>query len=304
MLKSIAHSQETADFTVTDHTMSCIRHFFLLHAVLVLSVFYVSEGFGWKSNGNCHRSMKVRGSNSPDSNPEIVSLRSQAQQILSSNILQYGTLAAVLSLLPSKTQADEPKALSRSDVGFIDLQTNEPPATDVCWLDIQIGQSPIQRVEISLYGTITPLTAANFKSLCLNENGVGYKGSEIFRIISEFSVQGGSIGNTPETPPSKRGRAGRSASGVAFPPENYKILHSYENGGVISMMKELTNAGKQDSRFFITLKSDASWGDDRYSAFGRVTKGMDVIRSLIILPVEPPSNYPKTFVSIVNSGCY
>jgi cyclophilin family peptidyl-prolyl cis-trans isomerase len=70
------------------------------------------------------------------------------------------------------------------------------------------------------------------------------------------------------------------------------------------MMKEITNAGKQDSRFFITLKSDASWGDDRYSAFGRITKGMDVIRSLIFVPVEPPSNYPKTPVNIVDSGVY
>lgn len=287
--------------------MSCLNPFSLFHMVLVLSAFHVSEGFGWKSvskDGNNCRSVKVRCSSSPDSNPEIISLRSQAHKTLNSNILQYGSLAAALSLLPLKALADEPKVLSRSDVGFIDLTSNEPPITNVCWLDIQIGQSPIQRVEISLYGTITPLTAANFKSLCLNENGVGYKGSEIFRIISEFSVQGGSIGNTPDTPPSKRGRAGRSATGVAFPPENYKILHSYENGGVISMMKELTNAGKQDSRFFITLKTDASWGDDRYSAFGRVTKGMDVIRSLVILPVEPPSNYPKTVVSIVDSGCY
>jgi cyclophilin family peptidyl-prolyl cis-trans isomerase len=279
----------------------------LFHIVLVLSAFHVSEGFCWKSTStvsHSYRSIKIRCSTSPDSNPEIVSFRSQAHRTLNSNILHYGSLAAALSLLPLKVLAEETKVLSRSDVGFIDLKSNEPPITNVCWLDIQIGQSPIQRVEISLYGTITPLTAANFKSLCLNENGVGYKGSEIFRIISEFSVQGGSIGNTPDTPPSKRGRAGRSATGVAFPPENYKILHSYENGGVISMMKELTNAGKQDSRFFITLKTDASWGDDRYSAFGRVTKGMDVIRSLVILPVEPPSNYPKTVVSIVDSGCY
>lgn len=287
--------------------MSCRSLFSILHIVLVLSACHVSKGFGWKSvstdRSNC-RSVKVRCSSSPDSNAEIISLRSQAHKTLNSNILQYGSLAAALSLLPPRALADEPKVISRSDVGFIDLTSNEPPITSVCWLDIQIGQSPIQRVEISLYGTITPLTAANFKSLCLNENGVGYKGSEIFRIISEFSVQGGSIGNTPDTPPSKRGRAGRSATGVAFPPENYKILHSYENGGVISMMKELTNAGKQDSRFFITLKSDASWGDDRYSAFGRVTKGMDVIRSLVILPVEPPSNYPKTVVGIVDSGCY
>ena len=236
--------------------------------------------------------------------PEVSTSREATLRTLKTNLVHYGALLAAIAMSPSQAKAEEAAPLSRSDIGSINLNSFEPPVTDVCWFDIAIGAIPPQRIEISLYGTVTPITAANFKSLCLNTNAVGYKGSEFFRIISEFSVQGGSIGNTPDTPLSRRGRLGRSASGEAFPPENYKILHSYENGGVISMMKELTNAGKQDSRFFITLKSDASWGDDRYSAFGRVTKGMDVIRSLILVPVEPPSNYPKTPVNIVDSGVY
>lgn len=235
--------------------------------------------------------------------PQILTSRKQSYDTLL-RIAQSSALFAALSACPSRSIAAEQKTLTRADVGNIDLSTNEPTVTDVCWLDIQIGTSPVQRIEVSLYGGITPLTAANFKSLCLNEHGVGYKGSEIFRIISEFSVQGGNIGVPPETPTSRRNRYGQAASGVAFPPENYKILHSYNDGGVVSMMKELTNAGKQDSRFFITLKSDASWGDDRYSAFGRVTKGMNLIQALTVLQVEPPSNYPKTIVKITDSGCY
>lgn len=58
-------------------------------------------------------------------------------------------------------------------------------------------------MEISLYGTITPVAAANFKALCVNKD-MGYTGSEFFRIISEFSVQGGNIGCTPDEPNSKR----------------------------------------------------------------------------------------------------
>lgn len=246
----------------------------------------------------------LRSHNDIDPTTEIIPLRSNSHELTPSKIATSVGLLSAIFLLPSRSIASGPEVITRADVGYVNLNTSEPTVTDVCWLDLQIGSAPVQRVEISLYGTVTPLTAANFKSLCLNENGVGYKGSEFFRIISEFSVQGGSIGNTPDTPPSRRGRSGRSATGVAFPAENYRILHSYKNGGVISMMKELTNAGKQDSRFFITLKSDASWGDDRYSAFGRVSKGMDVICSLILIPVEPPSNYPKTVVSIVDSGCY
>eukprot|EP00596_Hydrurales_sp_CCMP1899_P010810 CAMPEP_0119037700 /NCGR_PEP_ID=MMETSP1177-20130426/6195_1 /TAXON_ID=2985 /ORGANISM="Ochromonas sp, Strain CCMP1899" /LENGTH=141 /DNA_ID=CAMNT_0006999317 /DNA_START=541 /DNA_END=966 /DNA_ORIENTATION=- len=133
---------------------------------------------------------------------------------------------------------------------------------------------------------------------------MGYTGSEFFRIISEFSVQAGNVGCKPDEPNSKRGRIGRAASGVPFQAENFRILHSYKGAGVVSMIKNLQDASKLDSRFFITLKKDASWADDRYSAFGRVTKGMDFIQSMIIIPVTAPANYPQTSVKIVDSGCY
>ena len=70
------------------------------------------------------------------------------------------------------------------------------------------------------------------------------------------------------------------------------------------MMKDLKNKSLQDSRFFITLSPYASWGDGKYTAFGRVTKGMQFIKGLAVLPTEPPSNYPKTDIRIVNSGLY
>lgn len=281
----------------------------LYSLILLLSLYDVTQGFLTFTpirdivGSSQWRLLTSRDSGQTENTPEKSSSMKQTYKSVI-DFAKGSTLLAALSLLPGKVSAEETKLLTRADVGKIDLKTNEPPITDVCWLDIQIGSSPVQRVEISLYGTITPFTVANFKSLCLNDKGMGYKGSEFFRIISEFSVQGGSIGIPPNTPASRRSRYGRSASGEPFPSENFKILHSYPDGGVISMTKDLTNAGKQDSRFFITLKSDASWGDDRYSAFGRVTKGMSLLQGMVILAVEPPSNYPKTMVSIVDSGCY
>ena len=81
------------------------------------------------------------------------------------------------------------------------------------------------------------------------------------------------------------------------------MLHSYKDAGVVSMMKDV-KSGTQDSRFFITLNPFASWADDRYVAFGIVTKGMNFINGLQVLPVVPPSNYPETVVKIINSGVY
>ena len=73
---------------------------------------------------------------------------------------------------------------------------------------------------------------------------------------------------------------------------------------MILISQDIRNGNKQDSRFFVTLEPYASWADDKYVAFGRVTKGMDFLRGLVILPVEPPSNYPKSRIQIVDSGVY
>jgi cyclophilin family peptidyl-prolyl cis-trans isomerase len=162
-------------------------------------------------------------------------------------------------------------------------------------------------------GKVVPQTVKNFKNLCTGDTagGYGYKGSEIFRIISQFSVQGGNInigkdGAEVVTPASKRGRLGRSSfgDGEPFPPENYRILHSFEGAGVISMMKDITNKNLQDSRFFITTEPYASWADEKYVAFGIITKGQGLLSALRVIPVQPPSNYPLTRVRITDAGCY
>jgi cyclophilin family peptidyl-prolyl cis-trans isomerase len=149
-------------------------------------------------------------------------------------------------------------------------------------------------------GEVVPKTVENFKQLCSNS---GYRGSPIFRIISTFSVQAGALNIPPNTPASGMQKYGQSAinSHQGFPPENFRILHDYKDAGVVSMMKDV-RSGMQDSRFFVTTSSSAAWADGKYSAFGRVTKGEDAIKALQILEVQPPSNFPLTKVSILDSG--
>lgn len=190
---------------------------------------------------------------------------------------------------------------SRQYVGFISLNETEPTITDVAYMDIQIGDSEAQRVEISLYGTICPKTVSNFKALCKGVDGTGYKGSQVFRVISTFSIQAGNIGGPHDMRKNTIGRYG-SAAGEPFLPENMRILHDSPDGGVVSMMKDISNKGMQDSRFFITLSPTASWADNKYTAFGRVTKGLDFVKSMQALPTVPPTNYPQTPIRIIDSG--
>ena len=241
-----------------------------------------------------------------------ISLQKQQQQQTTSTLLQRVAGAYSLASLFVPQEAAKAEAeITRNDVGFIDLNVTDPKITDVCWLDIQIGDSENavpQRLEISLFGEITPKTCQNFKDLCSNKNELGYRNTDIFRIISTFSVQGGNVmtkqERAMERPKSAMGKIGHAADDVPFLPENYRILHSYKEAGIVSMMKDILNKNMQDSRFFITTAPYADWADEKYVAFGRVTKGMDLVRGLTIQQVQPPSNFPITPVKIVDSGVY
>ena len=56
------------------------------------------------------------------------------------------------------------------------------------------------------------------------------------------------------------------------------------------------------SRFFISIKDDAGWADNRYVAFGRVAEGMDVVHAIERVKVEGGTNRPKSPVIIDACG--
>ena len=250
------------------------------------------------------RAVRLWGSAGGGELPQAQSEQARARAAVATAARLVLVVSSSVGALAARAAADE-GLLTRSDVGMINLNETLPEVTNVCWLDVSVGDTPPQRIEISVFGKVTPQTAANFVALARGTPGFGYKGSDFFRVISTFSVQGGNINANPDSiKQSLLGKEGRSASGEPFAPENFRILHGYKDAGVVSMMKDIANKGLQDSRFFITTSPDASWADDRYSAFGVVSKGMDFVRGLSILPTTPPTNYPNTRIRIVDAGVY
>lgn len=55
-------------------------------------------------------------------------------------------------------------------------------------------------------------------------------------------------------------------------------------------------------RFFISIKDDAGWADNRYVAFGRVSEGMDVVHQIERVKVEGGTNRPKKPVVVEKCG--
>lgn len=142
------------------------------------------------------------------------------------------------------------------------------------FFDISIDEEKVGRIEFKLLNSC-PKTIENFKQLCTGEKGVGrrgkklhYKGTKFHRIIPGFMVQGGDVTND-------NGTGGESIYGKYFKDENF--IHKHTCAGLLSM----ANKGQHtnSSQFFITT-APAPWLDGHHVVFGKVLKGMGLVKHI------------------------
>ena len=129
-------------------------------------------------------------------------------------------------------------------------------------------------VEIELDREHAPITVDNFVKLA--EKGF-YKGLIFHRVISGFMIQGGDPKGNGTGGPGYCIKGEFAANGVANP-----IRHER---GVISMARAM-DPDSAGSQFFIMHK-DGFFLDGQYAAFGKVTKGIEVVDAIASVKTSP-----------------
>ena len=118
------------------------------------------------------------------------------------------------------------------------------------------------KIELLLDADKAPITVTNFIGLVRNG---AYDGNKIHRVSKDFVIQGGDIDGASTI------KGEFLANGI-----DNDISHVR---GVISMARsgnQTSGYNTASSQFFI-VTSDSTFLDNYYAAFGKVTKGMDVV---------------------------
>jgi peptidyl-prolyl cis-trans isomerase B (cyclophilin B) len=189
-----------------------------------------------------------------------------------SAVMSFGQAATVT---PTPETKEPPKANARP------VQTPTPAAEPFDGVDVKTMAAKCVRIVteagdiyVELFPESAPESVRNF----LNLIAIGLFDTTTFsRVVPGFVIQGGNIWTREGGVSMEMGRRARRA----LPDEPNKILHER---GVLSMARG-DEPNSATTNFFILVDS-ASFLDGKFAAFGRVTKGMDVVDAINKMPVE------------------
>jgi peptidyl-prolyl cis-trans isomerase B (cyclophilin B) len=152
-----------------------------------------------------------------------------------------------------------------------------------CW-DIKLMNNEVARIRtthgemiVEFWDDVAPKTVENFKTLA--RKGF-YDGTCFHRVIKDFMIQGGD--------PLTKDAANESRWGTGDP--GYKIKAEFNDRhhdrGVLSMARS-EHPDSAGSQFFI-CHGTPRFLDRKYTAFGKLIKGDEVLEKIATSPTHPP----------------
>jgi peptidyl-prolyl cis-trans isomerase B (cyclophilin B) len=169
------------------------------------------------------------------------------------------------SAAPKKTNERPPEQATAEPFDKADAKTM---AAQCVTLDTEAGA-----IVMEMFPESAPETVRNF----LNLAAIGALDTTAFtRVVPDFVIQGGDLYSREGKVTPEIGRRARKT----IPDEPNKILHER---GIVSMARS-DEPNTATTNFFILLTS-ASYLDGKFAAFGRVTKGMEVVEAINKMPV-------------------
>lgn len=157
-----------------------------------------------------------------------------------------------------------------------DAKSNPSQGTTAPTGETAIIETTMGDMVVQFWPEVAPNTVDNFKKLA--REGF-YNGTAFHRIMKGFMIQGGD----PKTKdPTKEDEYGTGDPGYKIKAEFNNRLHER---GVLSMARS-RDPDSAGSQFFICL-GRAPHLDNKYTAFGKVIKGEDVLMQIGNTPVGP-----------------
>ncbi len=186
--------------------------------------------------------------------------------------------AAKANARPTPTADYAPEPFDKADVKTM--------ASKCVSLDTEAGV-----IEMEMYPEHAPESVRNF----LNLVATGLFDTTSFdRVVPNFVIQGGNIWSREDK---KVTRAMGLRARRTIPDEPNKILHER---GILSMARA-DEPSTATTNFFI-LVAEAAYLNNKFAAFGKVTKGMEIVDAINKAPVseekpEKPVRIKKALVS-------
>lgn len=198
---------------------------------------------------------------------------------------QYATIAVVVVVIlvvgtAAYLYASRPSSPSSTSTGF-----SNPPCSAPSTSVTTSGSSNqyalictnLGLIEVELYPQYAPKTVANFVSLADS----GFYADLVFhRIVPGFVIQVGDP--TTKDGGGNRSTWGQGTSGTSIPFENATELSN--TVGTVAMASTGAGVGGS-SQFYINLGDNSASLNGKYTVFGQVISGMNVVNELAKVPL-------------------